>query len=62
MEKLTYASYCKNPAIREQLDADVRRLRSEAVLEFIVRPLARLGPSLYDRARAALATRHAKSA
>ena len=40
MDKLTYEAYRTNPAIRDQIDADVRRLRSEAFRDFVVMPVA----------------------
>jgi hypothetical protein len=42
MENLTYAAYLRDPAVREQIDADVGELRREAVRQFIVAPLVGL--------------------
>jgi hypothetical protein len=42
MKNLTYETYLNDPAVREQLEREVRRARAEAVHEFIVAPLMRL--------------------
>ena len=42
MKNLTYQTYLNDPAVREQLEREVRRARAEAVHEFIVAPLMRL--------------------
>ena len=42
MENLTYKQYCEDPDVRERIDDHVRALRSEAVREFIVKPLGRV--------------------
>jgi hypothetical protein len=42
MENLTYEIYLANPAVREQLEREVRRARAEAVRQYIVMPLAKM--------------------
>ena len=42
MKNLTYEAYLADPAVREQIEREVRRARAEAVHQFIVAPLLRL--------------------
>ena len=42
MENLTYNLYRANPNFRQELEAEARRLRHEAVREFVVMPVVRL--------------------
>jgi hypothetical protein len=42
MKNLTYQSYLSDPAVRAQLEREVRLARAQAVHQFIVVPLMRL--------------------
>jgi len=42
MKNLTYETYLANPAVREQIEREVRRARAEAMHEYIVMPLVRM--------------------
>ena len=55
METPTYKAYLSDPRIRQEIDAEVRRARAQAVRQYIVAPLARLAGGIIRRA-AALAT------
>jgi hypothetical protein len=39
MNIVTYQTYLNDPAVREELDREVRRLRNEAVTQYIVVPV-----------------------
>ena len=41
MKNLTYEAYCRNPALREQLEREARKLRDQEVNRLILAPLAR---------------------
>jgi len=42
MENLTYQIYLADPAVREQIEREVRRARSQAIQQYIVTPIAKL--------------------
>lgn len=42
MEPLTYETYLANPQLRERLEKEARRARSEAVYQYLVMPLIAL--------------------
>jgi hypothetical protein len=62
MENLTYEAYRSNPAAREQLDAEVERLRHEAVRKFIVDPIVAASKRFSGMLRAKQAQPMPKSA
>jgi hypothetical protein len=41
MDNLTYRRYLEDPAIREELDREARRLRQQAIGDYIVAPIWR---------------------
>jgi hypothetical protein len=49
MKNLTYQSYLSDPAVRAQLEREVRLARAQAVHQFIVAPLMRLFKRLFKR-------------
>jgi hypothetical protein len=49
MENLTYQTYLANPAVREQIEREVRRARAEAVHEYIAMPVARIFSWIFRR-------------
>jgi hypothetical protein len=49
MKNLTYQTYLSDPAVREQLEREVRLARAQAVDQFIVVPLMRLFERLFKR-------------
>ena len=51
MENLTYAIYLANPRVREQLEREARRARSEAMYQYVVAPLARMFSRMLMRAQ-----------
>jgi hypothetical protein len=42
MDNLTYQTYRDDPAVREQLELEIRRARARAMYLFIAAPLMRL--------------------
>ena len=42
MENLTYEIYLANPRVREQIEREARRARSEAMYQYVVAPLAKM--------------------
>ena len=42
MQPLSYQAYLQDPSIRQQIDRDVRRMRSEAVHRYLVMPVKAL--------------------
>ena len=42
MENLIFNLYRANPNFRQEIEAEARRLRHEAVREFVVKPVVRL--------------------
>ena len=57
MDRLTYEAYRTDPAIRAQLDADVRRMRSEAWRDFVFMPVVDALRSTIATARAWMGAR-----
>ena len=53
MQNLTYQRYLQDPSVRAAIDAEVVRLRREAIDEYLVRPIARWLRSLFRQARTA---------
>jgi len=50
MKNLTYEIYLANPAVREQLEREVRRARAEAMHQYIVMPLVKMFTRMFRRA------------
>ena len=55
MENLTYEIYLANPAVREQIEREVRRARAEAMHQYIVMPLVKVLTRMFRRAGPKLA-------
>jgi hypothetical protein len=51
MQELTYQRYLQDPGVRAAIDAEVVRLRREAIDEYLVRPISRWLRSLLRPAR-----------
>ncbi len=51
MQDLTYQRYLQDPGVRAAIDAEVDRLRHEAIDEYLVRPISRRLHSLFHPAR-----------
>lgn len=51
MENLTYEIYLANPRVREQIEREARRARSEAMHQHVVAPLARMFSRMLMRAQ-----------
>jgi hypothetical protein len=52
MENPTYRDYCADPALRKEIDAEVRRLQREAVDAYVVAPLVRVWKRMMSIAHA----------
>lgn len=50
MENLTYEIYRANPAVREQIEREVRCARAEAMHQYIVTPLMNMFSRMFSRA------------
>ena len=50
MKNLTYEMYLANPALREQLEREARRARSEAIYAFFWALPARMARQIFTRA------------
>lgn len=50
MKNLTYEIYLANPAVREQIEREVRRARAEAMYQYIVAPLMKMFSQMFRRA------------
>ena len=51
MENLTYEIYLSNPRVREQIEREARRARSEAMYQYVVAPLAKMFIRMLRRAQ-----------
>jgi hypothetical protein len=51
MENLTYEIYLANPAVREQIEREARRARSEAMDQYVVAPLAKMFSRMFMRSQ-----------
>ena len=50
MKNLTYEIYLANPAVREQIEREVRRARAEAMYQYGVAPLMKMFSQMFTRA------------
>ena len=50
MKNLTYEIYLANPAVREQIEREVRRARAEAMYQYIAAPLMKMFIQMFRRA------------
>ena len=51
MENLTYEIYLANPRVREQIEREARRARTEAMHQYVVAPLAKIFSRMFMHAQ-----------
>jgi hypothetical protein len=54
-ERLTYAMYAANPAIRDAIELEVRRARAGAMSRYLITPLAEFFAHMFKRAHTGFA-------